>query len=85
MNPPPSRMLTDLTWLGLMITTALAWLVFDGTVAMGSVVGALMALMFVKSVLILAVFMDLARASKTMLVGMSAFMALVAVGVVVLL
>ena len=83
MTPPPSRLLTDLTWLALLGATGLAWLVFDGTLTTRHIATALMALMLLKSALILAVFMDLARASKLTLFGLLACMAIVAVGVAV--
>ncbi len=84
MNPPPSRLATDVTWLALLAATALAGVVFDGTVSIGPVAAVLMVVAVLKSALILAVFMDLARTSLVVLVGLVAFMAMVGTAVAVL-
>jgi cytochrome c oxidase subunit IV len=78
-----SPRLIDAAWLLLLLTTATAWLVFDGAVSTTHQSAVLMALMVVKSGLILAIFMDLVRHSRWMLAGVLAFMLLIGVGIAV--
>ncbi len=83
MKTPLSPRLIDAAWLLLLLTTGTAWLVFDGAVSTTHQPALLMALMVVKSFLILAIFMDLVRNSRLMLAAVLAFMALIGVGIVV--
>jgi cytochrome c oxidase subunit IV len=83
MKTPLSPRLIDAAWLLLLFTTGTAWLVFDGAITTAHQPALLMALMVVKSGLILAIFMDLIRHSRLMFAGVLAFMLAIGMGIAV--